>query len=157
MPDQLEEYRQKVAGTSIDPRSLLSTDYFNTFNSVVMLFDMLPEMPELLEEVEQWQFNDYVGHFQASGLDFAPLAIDAYQFSPPELRSAFERKINGMKVFVEEATRILKRLQEVGEMQTFGKFSRQIAELLRGMMEEGSSIVHGYDASVDQHKVDALF
>ena len=78
MSDKLEEYREKVIGTNIDQKSLLSTDYFNTFNSVAMLFDMLPDVPELLEEVEQWQFYDYVDHFKASGLDFAPLAIEAY-------------------------------------------------------------------------------
>ena len=66
-------------GTNIDPRSLLSTDYFNTFNSVVMVLDLLPDAPDLLEEVEQWQFYDYIGHFQRSGLDFAQLAIETME------------------------------------------------------------------------------
>ena len=51
--DKLEEYRRKVADTNIDSRSLLSTDYFNTFNSVVMVLDVLPDAPELLEEIAE--------------------------------------------------------------------------------------------------------
>jgi hypothetical protein len=155
--DKLEEYRQKVAGTNIDPRSLLSTDYFNTFNSVVMLLDMLPDMPELLDEVDQWQFYDYVGHFKASGLDFADLAIESYEYSPPELRTAFERKINGMRVFIEEASHTLRRLYDAGEMDTFGRFARQAVVLFRGMMDEGGAIVHGYDSTLNQDAIDKLF
>ncbi|MDE1900946.1 MAG: hypothetical protein KGI37_04780 [Alphaproteobacteria bacterium] len=154
---KLEEYRAKVAGTNIDTRSLLSTDYFNTFNSVIMLFDMLPEMPELLDEVEQWKFNDYVGHFRDSGLDFAGLAIESYAHVPPDLKLAFERKIDAMRIFVEEASRTLRRLNDAGETATFGKFARYVAELIRGMVEEGSAIVHGHDSSMDQSAIDAMF
>jgi hypothetical protein len=155
--DKLEEYRQKVVGTNIDPRSLLSTDYFNTFNSVVMIFDMLPEMPELMEEVEQWQFYNYAEHFQNSGLDFAQLAIEAYEYSPPELKKQFDRKVNAMRIFIEEAIHTLKRLREAEEMSTFGKFARQTAELFRGMMDEGSAIVHGQEASMNQDNIDKFF
>jgi hypothetical protein len=155
--DKFEEYQQKVAGTNIDQRSLLSTDYFNTFNSVVMLLDMLPEVPDLLEEIEQWQFFDYAAHFKASGLDFAELAIEAYAYSPPELREAFEHKINGMRIFIEESTRMLRRLSDAGETQTVASFSRMAAELFRGMMEEGNAIVHGSSATLNQTDIDKMF
>jgi hypothetical protein len=157
LPGRLEEFRQKVAGTNIDQRSLLSTDYFNTFNSVIMLFDMLPEMPELLDEIDQWQFYDYVDHFKQSGLDFANLAIEAYPYAPSEIRDSFERKINGMRVFVEEAARMLRRLHEAGEMTAFNIFSRHIADMCRQMISEGGSIVHGQNAILDQHAIDSLF
>ena len=157
VPGSFEEYQQKVAGTNIDPRSLLSTDYFNTFNSAVMIFDMLPDAPDLLDEVDQWQFYNYVDHFKNSGLDFAPLAIEAYEFVPPDIKMKFERKIEGMRVFVEEAAHTLRRLYGAGDMQIFNDFARQATELFRGMMEEGSSLVHGADSSMNQDSIDALF
>ncbi|MDR3424235.1 MAG: hypothetical protein P4M13_04030 [Alphaproteobacteria bacterium] len=153
---ELEEYRQKVAGLNIDQRSLLSTDYFNTFNSVVMVMEMLPDAPDMLEEVEQWRFNDYVEHFKSSGLDFADIAIEAYAHSPPELREAFERKINGMRVFLEEAAHMLRRLYDAGETQTFSHVAQMVASLFRGMMEEGNAIVHGGSAST-QADIDKMF
>ena len=156
-PDRFDEYRQKVAGTNIDPRSLLSTDYFNTFNSVIMLLDMLPDAPDLLDEIVQWQFYDYVGHFKASGLDFAALAIEAYEFSPADLRAAFDSKVNGMRIVVEDSVRMLRHLHEAGEDQAMGLAARQAVALLQSMMSEGNAIVHGNDASSTQANIDALF
>ena len=156
MTDKLEEYRQRVAGTNIDQRSLLSTDYFNTFNSVVRVLEMLPDAPELLEEVEAWKFYDYVEHFKASGLDFAELAIEAYPYAPPDLREAFEKKINAMRIFIEESRHMLRRLYDAGEIKTFSTVARMAAVLFLGMMEDGNAIVHGSNAST-QTDIDKLF
>lgn len=156
MSDKLEEYRQKVVGINIDQRSLLSTDYFNTFNSVVMVMDVLPDAPELLEEVEQWRFNTYAEHFQVSGLDFADLAIEAYEHSPPELKEAFDKKVNGMRVFIEDSTHMLRRLYDSGELQVFTEVAHMLASIFRRMMEEGNVIVHGGSAST-QSDIDKMF
>ena len=50
-----EEYRARLQGTTIDPNTFLSTDYFNLFNEVIMLFGMLPDMPDMLEEIDLWK------------------------------------------------------------------------------------------------------
>src|ERR1700722_10523290 len=101
MPDMIEKYRERVAGTNIDPRSLLSNDYFNHFNTVIMLLGMLPEAPELIDEIDAWQYLSYIDHFKASGLDFAPLAIEAYEHVPAHLRDQFDKKVDEMKTFIE--------------------------------------------------------
>jgi hypothetical protein len=154
--DKFEEFRAKVAGTNIDQRSLLSTDYFNTFNSVLMVIEMLPDAPDLLEEVEQWEFYDYAGHFRHSGLDFAELAIEAYQYCPQELREAFERKINGMRILLEESAHMLRRLYDAGELQVFAVIARTTSGLIRSMMEEGNGIIHGTNTLV-QNDIDKMF
>lgn len=153
--DTLDDIRQKVAGTNIDQRSLLSTDYFNTFNSVVMVLDMLAEAPELLEEIEQWTFCDYVGHFRGSGLDFADLAIEAYAHAPVELRTAFERKIGSMRIILEDCAKTLRRLYDIGDMEAFATFARAVCELFHGLIAEGNAIVHG--GSMSQTDIDAMF
>ncbi len=156
MTDKIEEYRQKVAGTNIDPKSLLSTDYFNTFNSVVMVLDMVADMPELMEEIEQWQFLDYREHFHASGLDFAKLAIEVYDYAPIELRQALEEKSIVMKDMVEESGRVLRRHLDAGEMNIFAEKAHMAAEQLRTMMEEGNGIIHG-DNKSSQSDIDTMF
>ena len=156
MADKLEFYRQKVSGTNIDTRTLLSTDYFNAFNSIVMVLDMLPDAPELLEEIEQWHFVDYVEHFKTSDLDFAALAIEAYPFAPEELRLAFEKKVSAIRQILEELPAILRPLIEHGEKGVFAEKTKTIAAQLRTLMEEGNGIVHGSSAAV-QADVDKLF
>ncbi len=88
-----EQYRTRLAGATIDEATLLSTDYFNTFNEVVMLLGMLPEMPEMIGDIDAWQFRTYEQHFAESHLPFAALAIEAYAHVPPAIRGRFEETI----------------------------------------------------------------
>ena len=108
-----EHYRERVQGTTIDSSTLLSTDYFNLFNEVIMLLGMLPDMPDMLDEVAAWQFKSYSQHFAESGLAFAPLAIEAYPHAPPATLIAFEQNIDRMHTTVEEAKVFV--FQEVGQ------------------------------------------
>ena len=152
-----EHYREKIAGTNLDPRSLLSTDYFNHFNSVIMLYGMLPDMPDLLEEIDAWEFLDYVGHFKASGLDFADLAIEAYPHAPAPLRTAFETKILDMKAFVETSRVRLREIMGLGDPARFASESIKASRDLQRMVDEGGAIVHGQEASLDQSAIDKMF
>src|SRR6266481_5092137 len=98
-----DEYRTRVAGTTIDDGTLLSTDYFNSFNEVIMLLGMLPDMPDMIDDIKAWRFITYEEHFRASGLPFAGLAIEAYAHVPPEVRDRFERTVEAMHATVDEA------------------------------------------------------
>jgi hypothetical protein len=157
----LEHYRERVAGTNIDPRSLLSTDYFNSFNTVIMLFGMLfgmlPDAPELLDEIDQWKFLSYVEHFKESGLDFAPLAIEAYDHVPANLKAQFEVKLEIMRMFVEESRAKLRKYVQEGKTGMFGKMAVQTSRELQKMADGGAAIVHGHDAAIDQSTIDKLF
>lgn len=157
MSDKLEEYRAKVAGTNIDPRSLLSTDYFNHISTVIMLFSMLPDMPEMLEEIEAWHHISYVEHFTISGLDFAPLAIEAYAFVPPSLLEKFERKVESMRCFVEVTRTELRALLNTGDKDHFAHRAIKASRDLQALVDEGGAIVHGHDGAMDQSAIDAMF
>src|SRR5260221_9113702 len=110
-----DEYRSRIAGTTIDGTTLLSTDYFNTFNEVIMLLGMLPEMPEMIEEIDAWRFRTYEEHFGDSHLPFAVLAIEAYAHVPSAIRDRFEQTIAQMRDTVDEARGILGPLAGQGE------------------------------------------
>jgi predicted Zn-dependent protease with MMP-like domain len=152
-----EHYRKLAAGTTIDSSTLLSTDYFNLFNEVIMLLGMLPDMPDMLEEVSAWQFKTYAQHFAESGLAFAPLAIDAYPHAPAPARAAFEEVVEKMRQMIEEAKRVLSEDLAGDELDLFaGKAIGYSLELQR-LVDTGSAIVHGRDASLDQSAIDDLF
>lgn len=156
MPD-LDEIRNRLIGTNIDPRSFLSTDYFNHFNEVIMLFTMLPDMPEMLDEIDKWQYKTYHEHFRESSLGFAPLAMEVYEYSPPDLRERFDRLVLQMKELVEESRVLLRRALEEGDRQRFNELAMQCSMQLQGMIDDGGAIVHGYGASADQEKIDKMF
>lgn len=151
------DYKERVAGTNIDPRSLLSTDYFNHFNEVIMLFGMLPDMPEMLDEIDSWSFQSYCDHFEASSLDFAPLAIELYPLAPESLRAPLEKLTEQMQHLIIETRVALRHAYETNETSKFLELATLGSMQLQSMVDAGGAIVHGHDASLDQDSVNKLF
>jgi hypothetical protein len=152
-----EHYRDLVSGTTIDSSTLLSTDYFNLFNEVIMLLGMLPDMPDMLDEVSAWQFKTYAQHFADSGLAFAPLAIEAYPHAPAASLVSFEQNISKMHKMVEEAKLVLRDEFDAGEMENFAGKALGYSKELQCLVDTGSAIVHGQEAVLDQSAIDDLF
>lgn len=157
MENRVDDIRQRIAGSTIDPRSLLSTDYFNHFNEAIMLLGMLPDMPEMLDDVDAWEFSSYCEHFRSSGLAIAPLAIEAYDFVPRSLRDRLEKIAVQMSMLIVETRVRLRFALEDGDMERFRSTAELHALQLQGMVDDGGSIVHGYEHSADQCAVDSLF
>ena len=77
-----------VAITSAN--SGLANDYLNIFNEVVMLIDVLPSMPEAMEDLIAWKASSYQDYFNNSKLEGHELAVQAYETMDPDLRKQFE-------------------------------------------------------------------
>ena len=55
--------RTRIAGANINEQSLLATDYLNHLNEVAMILEMLPDMPDFVEDVKSWSIKSYLQHF----------------------------------------------------------------------------------------------
>jgi len=84
------EWAERLAGTNISQATLLATDYLNHYNEVIMIVEMLPDMPEMLEDIEGWKPRSYADHFRDCGFSYAELAIEAYERAPEPFRVAFD-------------------------------------------------------------------
>ncbi len=82
--------KARLAGTNIDETSFLATDYLNHFNEVVMLLEMAPDMPDILEEAREWRPISYEEHFRITGFRDKELAIEAYRLAPSDIRERFD-------------------------------------------------------------------
>lgn len=152
-----EEYRARLQGTTIDPNTFLSTDYFNLFNEVIMLFGMLPDMPDMLEEIDLWTFRTYCEHFQASGLAFADLAIEVYPMAPQDLRTRLEALVDEMRVNIEATRAEFHQLLANHHEELLAEKAINCSLTLQRMVDEGSAIVHGSVGSLDQAAIDSMF
>jgi hypothetical protein len=152
-----DEFRARVAGTTIDGGTLLSTDYFNSVNEIIMLLGMIPDMPEMIEDVQGWTFRTYEEHFRTSGLAFAPLAIEAYQHVPPKTRDNFERVLLEMRSTVDEARETLVSLAGAAEIERLKLSAVDYSKRLQSLVDTGSAIVHGADRVSDQDAIDKMF
>src|SRR4249920_76359 len=79
----------ELKAANINPRTGLATDYLNHFNEAVMLLEMIPDIPECVEDFLQWHPLSYAEHFTASNFKARDLAISAYNSADPKIRTEF--------------------------------------------------------------------
>lgn len=98
-----DDIHLRILGKSISPITYLATDYLNHFNEVIMLLDMIVDMPELVEELSAWQPKDYVTHFHESGLSDQDLIIEAYDAASDEDRNTLFAITSEMERIIQDS------------------------------------------------------
>jgi hypothetical protein len=61
-----------------------------------MLLEMIPDMPECVEDFLQWRPLSYREHFMASNFKGRELAIEAYDSADTHVRAEFDNIANAM-------------------------------------------------------------
>jgi hypothetical protein len=154
---ELEDFvvwRQRVRGTNISDRTLLATDYLNHFNEIVMLIEMVPDMPDMLEECHLWQPKTYQEHFEQSGFSDKALAIAAYDHVPSKFRRPFEDTITQMQLVV---TKTLERMGSNIESQNLDqlRLDCQVSvEMIHRIIQIAIGIIHGTADVMEQSEID---
>ena len=75
-----------MAEANINPATGLATDYLNHFNEAIMVLELLPQMPDCIEDLIVWHPMSYPEHFAASTFRDRELAIAAYELAEPSAR-----------------------------------------------------------------------
>ncbi len=151
-----EEIRQLAAAANIDPQTLLATDYLNHFNEVVMLIDMVPDLPECLDDVMDWAPKSYPDHFHDSSFSDKELAIEAYDYAPMPVRSAFEVTVVAMDDLVQGGRAQLANLIAEGGEDALREAAGTLSRNLQKLIDVASAIIHGADDAMAQNEIDAL-
>lgn len=152
-----EEYRDRVAGTNISAQTLLATDYLNHFNEIVMLLDMLPDMPDMVDECKLWEPKSYKDHFANSAFSDKQLAIEAYDRVPSKYRRPFEATIDQLNTLITEGVlRLEGEIAGGAEADQLRESCRVLARAAQLLMDCASSIIHGSDRAMAQAEIDGL-
>jgi len=166
-PDFLA-YQEKVKGTNINEETLLATDYLNHFNEVVMMIDMLPDMPDCLDMVKEWEPKPYKDHFRDSTIADKDLAVEVYDHVQPLYKKAFEDTVSKVDMAIFQAIADAEEAIATGDMEYLRFKVGESAQGIHRLTERLSAIVHGTaDLSgteepeeqvvMDQNDIDALF
>lgn len=152
-----EEYRAKVQGTNISAQTLLATDYLNHFNEIVMLLDMLPDMPDMIEECVVWEPKSYKAHFADSTFSDKQLAIEAYDRVPGRYRTPFEATIGQLNgLIMDGLTRLEGEIADGADPDALRESCRILARAAQALMDCASAIIHGADRAMDQTEIDTM-
>ncbi len=154
--------RGQLKGTNIHPDTLLATDYLNHFNEVAMMIEMIPMMPEAIDDIADWTPSSYQEHFRDSGLRDADLAVTAYQHAPEMVRITFEDAVERLNACVSASISDAHKLCEINNAEILAFKASEIAWQIFALIEEAGTIINGgsFQASNEdatQHAIDSLF
>jgi hypothetical protein len=153
---EFKRYQERVRGTNISEQTLLATDYLNHFNEIVMLLEMLADIPECFEDAKAWAPKSYPDHFLESGFSDKDLAVEAYEHVPPCYRQPFDNAVAAMNSLV------LKSLEQIeGSLERGDDHATRLAIAsasggLHKLIEVASAIIHGHEATLEQDEIDTL-
>ena len=154
--DAYKAFQERVKGTNINPQTLLATDYLNHFNEIVMTLEMIPDMPELLDDARAWRPKTYPEHFQESGFAERELAIEAYEHVPARFRQPFELTIGTLDSLVAMTLERAEATLAAGEFERLKIIVNDASGAIRNLVDSASAIIHGTVRTMEQSEIDAL-
>ena len=146
----------ELSAANINPRTGLATDYLNHFNEAIMLLEMIPDMPDCAADFMEWQPLTYPEHFMASNFKARDLAIEAYDFSPPEYKKPFDQLVAEMNRMIALSIERLDIAIRDGNPDVTRLIAERASRNLQDLIGQASAVIHGTDHAVDQAQIDAL-
>ncbi|NQV99431.1 MAG: hypothetical protein HQ483_07020 [Rhodospirillales bacterium] len=154
-----------VKDTNINEKTLLATDYLNHFNEVIMLLELVPDMPECLDDVREWQPKSYGEHFADSTFSDKELAVLAYENAPSAYRIPFDETTDAINGKVKSSIVDIEAVQQNGNADELRETVRNLTRDIQLLMDRSSAIINGdFDKeeaqaaiTLDQEDIDALF
>jgi hypothetical protein len=130
----------RLAQANINPITRLATDYLNHFNEVIMALEMLPSMPEFVEDVLSWRPKTYVEHFAGSHFKERDLAIAAYEAAAPPIKERIDDLAHTMnKILVATRDALAGGLTPEGA----GRLGAQAAAWLKPLVAQAGGVING--------------
>ena len=155
-PASYETYQEIVRSTNINETTLLATDYLNHFNEIVMTLEMIPDMPEILEEAKEWLPKSYKDHFRDSTIADKDLAVEVYDYVPDTYRAPFESTINQIDKLIATTIERVEADMERGDPNLLRENTTALSRTIQKLMDTAGAIIHGSEKTMDQSEIDAL-
>lgn len=154
--DDFRAFQARVKNTNINEATLLATDYLNHFNEIIMLLEMVPDMPDCLEDAKTWVPKSYQEHMAESTFSDRELAVEAYNHVPPRYREPFEDIIGKAHRLVAVTTERADGVIAAGEMDRLRLIVTDGSRGVQKLMDMAGAIIHGSESTMDQSEIDSL-
>ncbi len=139
-----EHLRAHTKDTNVNSETLLTTDYLNHFNEIIMLLELVPSAPtKFAAELAGWQHESYEEHFTHSGFRDKELAIIGYRNAPEEVRRAFDSSVADLET---EMVILLQQVQEkiaAGDTEGLSRLCNEAVPQLQNYIQITAGIVNG--------------
>ena len=149
-------WHDRLEGTNINQSKLLATDYLNHFNEVVMMIEMIPDMPDCMEDVAEWRPKSHQQHFVDSAFSDKELAIEAYDHAPSWLQENFENSVDQANRLVELSVERLGRAIEAGDDELLKLEAERASRNLKRLVEVAGAVINGSTEAINHIEVDGM-
>lgn len=149
-------FQKRAKAANLNEQTLLATDYLNHFNEIVMTIEMIPDMPELLEEAREWRPKSYQEHFRDSNFADREMAIEAYECVPSRYRAPFEANVAAINRVIAMTVKNAEDAITSGDAGKLRLFMTDASRSIQKLMDMASANIHGSENTLDQSEVDAL-
>jgi hypothetical protein len=147
---------ERAIGTNVNEQTLLATDYLNHFNEVIMLLEMIPDMPDMLEDAQEWQPKSYKEHFEESSIADKDLAIEAFDVVPNIYKDPFEQTIAQLNSLVVSTTERIEKDLNDGNIDLARENAKTMSRQLQRLVDVAGGIIHGSESGMEQSEIDIL-
>ena len=148
---------EALKAANVHPDTGLATDYLNHFNEVVMLLEMLPDMPDFAEEVLAWEPVPYEEHFERTNYVGKETVIAAYAAVDHVLKAHLETIVAAVNFELQRAQDKVRDGDFAGASAMAGSEIESLLAAARAAVQgriEGEGID---DSAAAQAAADALF
>ncbi|MFM2128506.1 MAG: hypothetical protein RL477_52 [Pseudomonadota bacterium] len=153
--DDIAALRARARAANVNPQSLLATDYLNHFNEAMMLLELVPDMPECIEDLADWTPVSYEDHFRHSAFSGRDVAIEAYRAAPAAYRKPFDATVAKLNALLEATIAGASRMAARGDMAAVAAIVRFAMPSIRTFQEKAGAIINGaVIADVETTKVE---
>ncbi len=135
-----EARARRLLDANINPRTGLATDYLNHFNEAIMLLEMIPDLPECVDDFLSWQPLNYHEHLAASNFSARELAISAYDSSEPAVRAEFDNITTTMTSIL---TTVGTAMRQARHVETRAVLAEQAAGWVKPLVTLAGSVING--------------
>lgn len=147
---------ERLSAANINPVTRLATDYLNHFNNVVMLLELLPDMPDCAEEVMGWSPMSYEDYFRGSHFRERDLAVAAYHATDPDIRSDFDAAVTHLDCAMAEALALVERYDPTCPSSA-ERLRAFVRDRLKPLVSQAGGIINGPSITVKRDEEDADF
>ncbi len=132
---------ERLKAANICPATGLATDYLNHYNEVIMLLELVPDMPDMVHETLGWEPLDYEEHYARSNYRDRELVIEAYHCAPLSVRRRIHDLIDAMDAVLVSS---LDALRKDPEGPNAGHIAFSTAERVKMLAAEAAGLMNGY-------------
>jgi hypothetical protein len=126
-----------------------------------MILEMLPKMPDCIDDLADWRPLSYVEHFAASSFKGRELAIEAYELADPSVRGQLDELADVMNAILGST---IEAMQHSGATHA-AALAEAAVHRIRPLVAQAAGVINGtapgitIDAEADapQAAIDALF